>query len=237
MASSPLRIRIRSPGLALKAAFIPAILPAHRTCRHLILRCRLPLRARIPYLWHRFVVFSRIRSVHPAVCGYSVRRLCADTADVGGIVEYRESVSLHDVHQFHELHAETEVGLVAAVIFHGVCPWHTHERFIRSSTPRISLEQIFGHAFEEVDDVILLHKRHFAVNLCKFRLTVGTQVFVTEAFGYLEVTVETGNHQQLFQCLRALRQGIELSRFMREGTTKSRAPSGRSLPESEFPLR
>ena len=136
---------------------------------------------------------------------------CADTADVGGIVEYRESVSLHDVHQFHELHAETEVGLVAAVIFHGVCPWHAHERLVHLYATDF-LEQIFGHAFEEVDDVILLHKRHFAVNLCEFRLAVGTQVFVTEAFGYLEVTVETGNHQQLFQCLRALRQGIELSR-------------------------
>lgn len=34
----------------------------------------------------------------------------------------------------------------------------------------------------------------------------GARDFVTEAFGYLEVTVETGNHQQLFQCLRADRQ-------------------------------
>ena len=120
-------------------------------------------------------------------------------------------MSLHDVHQFHELHAETEVGLVAAVIFHGVCPWHAHERLVHLYATDF-LEQIFGHAFEEVDDVILLHKRHFAVNLCEFRLAVSTQVFVTEAFGYLEVTVETGNHQQLFQSLRALRQGIELSR-------------------------
>ena len=65
---------------------------------------------------------------------------------------------------------------------------HAHERLVHLYATDF-LEQIFGHAFEEVDDVILLHKRHFAVNLCEFRLAVSTQVFVTEAFGYLEVTV------------------------------------------------
>ena len=43
------------------------------------------------------------------------------------------------------------------------------------------------------------HERSFHIDLSKFRLTVSTQVFVTEAFNDLIVTVKTGHHQQLFE--------------------------------------
>ena len=73
------------------------------------------------------------------------------------------------------------------------------------------LEQMAGQVLEDLEHVLLLYERHLAVNLRELRLAVGTQVFVAEALGYLEVTVETAHHQQLLQCLRALRQGIELA--------------------------
>ena len=75
------------------------------------------------------------------------------------------------------------------------------------------LEQIFCHLLEEADDVVLLHEAHLAVNLRELRLTVGAQVFVAEALGYLEVAVDAGYHEQLLQRLRALRQGVELTRI------------------------
>ena len=103
-------------------------------------------------------------------------------------------MTFHDVHQFNELHAETQIRFVAAIIFHGISPRHTLERFGQFNTPK-SLEQMFGHSFESRNDVFLFYETHFTVNLCKFRLTVGTQVFVTETFCNLEITVEPGNHQ------------------------------------------
>ena len=36
---------------------------------------------------------------------------------------------------------------------------------------------------------------HLAVDLGKFRLTIGTQVLITEALHHLEVPVDTGDHQ------------------------------------------
>ena len=103
-------------------------------------------------------------------------------------------MTFHDVHQFNELHAETQIRFVAAIIFHGISPRHTLEWFGQFNTPK-SLEQMFGHSFESRNDVFLFYETHFTVNLCKFRLTVGTQVFVTETFCNLEITVEPGNHQ------------------------------------------
>ena len=69
---------------------------------------------------------------------------------------------------------------------------------------------MFGHTFEGLDDVFLSDERHLAVDLSELRLTVGTQVLVAETLRNLEITVETADHQQLLQCLRALRQCIEL---------------------------
>ena len=56
---------------------------------------------------------------------------------------------------------------------------------------------MLGHTFKSIDDVFLFYEAHFAVNLCKLRLTVCTKVFIAETFYNLEVTVEAGNHQQL----------------------------------------
>ena len=68
-----------------------------------------------------------------------------------------------------------------------------------------------GHILKELQHILLFYKRHLTVNLCELWLTVCTQVFVTEALGNLEITVETTHHQQLLQSLRRLRQCIELS--------------------------
>ena len=66
--------------------------------------------------------------------------------------------------------------------------------------------------FEYPYHIFLLHKRHLAVDLCEFRLTVGAKVLVAESLGDLEVTVEAGNHQKLLEQLRRLGERIEFSR-------------------------
>ena len=66
-------------------------------------------------------------------------------------------------------------------------------------------------SFEEVQDILLIHESHFTVDLCKLRLTVCAQVFVTEALHNLVIPVEAGYHQQVFERLWRLGERVELS--------------------------
>ena len=73
------------------------------------------------------------------------------------------------------------------------------------------LKEVLGHFFEGVQNVVLCHKRHFAVYLGEFGLAVGTQVFVAETLCYLEVAIHSCYHEQLLQRLRTLRQCVKLT--------------------------
>ena len=107
------------------------------------------------------------------LAGISRSTFGTDTTHISRIIEYRESVTFHDIHQFHEFHAETQIRFIATIIFHGVRPRHTLEWFIQFHTTK-SLKQMFSHSFESSDNIFLLNEAHFTVDLCKFRLTIGT---------------------------------------------------------------
>ena len=62
-----------------------------------------------------------------------------------------------------------------------------------------------------------------------FRLAVGAQVLVAKAARDLVVAVDAGDHEDLLEDLRRLRQRVELCGCRRDGTRKSRAPSGVDL--------
>ena len=55
----------------------------------------------------------------------------------------------------------------------------------------------------------IVNETHLYVDLSEFGLTVRAQVFVAETFGYLEISVETSDHEQLFIELRRLRKSVE----------------------------
>src|SRR5690606_41324029 len=61
-----------------------------------------------------------------------------------------------------------------------------------------------------VQHIFLLYERHLAVDLCEFRLSVCTQVFIPEAFHNLKIAIKAAHHQQLFESLWRLWQRIEL---------------------------
>ena len=61
------------------------------------------------------------------------------------------------------------------------------------------------HPLEDRQYILLLDEAHLAVDLCEFRLTVCTKVFVTEALDDLEVAIEATHHQELLEGLRRLR--------------------------------
>ena len=107
-------------------------------------------------------------------------------------------------------HAEAYIRLVGTIFVHGIIPAHARKR-IRNIHIKDILEERPHHLLECIQHILLLHERHFAVNLRELWLTVGAEVLITEATYYLEVTVISGNHEQLLECLRRLRQCVELA--------------------------
>ena len=60
----------------------------------------------------------------------------------------------------------------------------------------------------ELDDVVLVDEAHLDVQLGELRLTVRAEVLVAIAAGDLVVALHPRDHEQLFEQLRALRQGV-----------------------------
>ena len=56
--------------------------------------------------------------------------------------------------------------------------------------------------FEERKHQILGRERDLEVHLRELGLPIGAQVLVAKAFGDLEIAVESGDHQDLFEDLR-----------------------------------
>ena len=69
------------------------------------------------------------------------------------------------------------------------------------------------HVFEQIADFLFTRKRHFTIDLREFRLAIRSQIFVTKTFRNLVITIETCDHQQLFEQLRRLRQCEKFSRI------------------------
>ena len=132
-----------------------------------------------------------------------------ESGDVFGFVEDREAVTLGQVGDVRELHAEPQVGFVRAVFLHRLDPRHAAQRLGQFDVHHV-FEHVLGPAFENLQHVLLLDERHFAVDLRELGLAVGAQVFVAEAAHDLEILVVAGDHQQLLERLRRLGQGVEL---------------------------
>ena len=133
-------------------------------------------------------------------------------ADIGSLVEHAKLArAFQHVHHLDELHAETHVGFVAAEAAHRLVPRQAQEGRIAEVVAAYLFEEILCHFLKGVDNIVLLHKTHFAVNLRELRLAVGAEVFVAEAFHDLEIAVHACHHEQLLERLRALRQGVELA--------------------------
>ena len=73
------------------------------------------------------------------------------------------------------------------------------------------MEHAFDHALEHVANFLFGEERRLNIDLGEFGLTIGTQIFVAEAFGDLVITVVSRHHQQLFEQLRRLGQGKKLA--------------------------
>ena len=116
---------------------------------------------------------------------------------------------MHDLGDFGEFHFHAQVRFVRAVLEHRVLVGH-HWEYAQVDTDGVA-ENGFDHALEEFTNFFFGHERCFNIDLREFGLAVCAQVFVTETFGDLVVTVKARHHQQLFEQLGRLGQCKELS--------------------------
>ena len=107
-----------------------------------------------------------------------------------------------------QFHPETQVGLVRAVAAHRVLVIEVAERaFRRDADDRA---RPLHHALDGLENILLARKRHLEVKLREFGLAVGAKVLVAKTADDLIVAVHAGDHQDLLEDLRRLRQRVKL---------------------------
>ena len=126
--------------------------------------------------------------------------------------EYAEAAVFYNIRYIFQFHAKTGVRLVGTETVHGFLPGHPRDGKLHVHTNGL-LEDPGQQTLIDINDIINVHERQLHIDLGKFRLTVRTQILVTEAFGQLEVTVITGAHQKLLEQLGRLGQCIETTRM------------------------
>ena len=104
-----------------------------------------------------------------------------------------------------------QVGAIAAVEFHRIAIAHAIE--VRRDAVAGFGPQRADKVFGERQNVLALDERRLNIDLCKFRLTIGPQIFIAETACDLEVAVEAAAHEQLLVDLRRLGQRVELARM------------------------
>ena len=82
---------------------------------------------------------------------------------------------------------------------------------------------------DDAEDGFLAREAHLEIDLRELKLAVGAEVLVAEAAGDLEVAVEAGDHEDLLEDLRRLRQRVELARMNAAGDQEIARAFGRGL--------
>ncbi len=122
-----------------------------------------------------------------------------------------EGAVADDVGDVDQFQAVAQVGPVGAKALGGLGVAETREAPAGQRHEADRLDHANHEFLDQVQHVVALDEAHLHVQLGELRLAVGTQVFVAKAAGDLEVALVAGDHEQLLELLRALRQGVELA--------------------------
>ena len=159
-----------------------------------------------------------------------------DRADVGRL-EHPERGVGEVVGALDEFQTEPQVRLVGAEPPHrvGVADPRQRQRQVVADQRPQRPQDLLGDG----DDVVGVDEAHLHVQLGELRLAVGAEILVAVAAGDLVVALHAGDHQQLLEQLRALRQRVERARLQARGhqevagTLRSRTGHGRGLDLDE----
>ena len=164
------------------------------------------------YIFYQGIQFSAGKFIYPA--------LYVDAADRAAVFHdggkhFKVCIG-HKVADFAQFQAKACIGLVRTETVHRLFIRQPAERHGQIQPPGFvenALYQLFVYAHH----IIRGDKGHFKVHLGEFRLAVCAQVFISKAADDLEITIQPGDHQKLFEHLRRLRQRIEFIRLNAAG--------------------
>jgi hypothetical protein len=108
-----------------------------------------------------------------------------------------------------QFQAETNVGIIPAKTSHGFLVTQPGEWFVEDLSFRIIFDDADHQPLDQRHDIVPVHKAHFHIELRKLRLAVAALIFIAETARNLKIAVITGDHNQLLELLRALRQRIK----------------------------
>ena len=144
--------------------------------------------------------------------GAGMAHTCADASALQDVGKDLEAGSAERF--AHVLHHDriAQVGLVGAVFAQrlGV----RNQRKLRRHRLAVGkfLEHTADHRLDRVEDVLLGDEAHFQIELVELAgRAVGARILIAKAWRDLEVAVEAGDHDQLLELLRRLRQRVEFS--------------------------
>ena len=114
---------------------------------------------------------------------------------------------------------DTEIRFIGSVFFHGIFVGDAAEgRFGSGLVGAEFLKYRRENVFQNGEDIFLAGESHLHIQLIELaRRTVCTGILITEAGGDLEIAVETGGHEQLFELLGSLRKCIKFARVVSGG--------------------
>ena len=116
----------------------------------------------------------------------------------------------HQICKICEFELDAKVRFVGAVVVHSIRPQHDGERIGQIDVNGF-FEDSADQLFHQGADFNFVQEAGFNIHLGEFRLTIGTEVFVTEALNDLVVAVKACAHQHLFEELGGLRQSVEVA--------------------------
>ena len=109
-----------------------------------------------------------------------------------------------------EFEAVAEVGPVDAEAVHAFLVGHAEE-----GGGEFDVEDFFpeadDEAADEFDDIFAIDEGHFEIELGEFGLAIGAEVLIAEAACDLHVAFHAADHEDLFEELGGLREGIEFA--------------------------
>ena len=121
--------------------------------------------------------------------------------------EYVVLGMLQDVRGILECHPEPQIRPICAVTRHGLLVGHPGEGPGKVYTTH--RKHPYSQFFYAFIDEFFVNEGCLQVQLCKFRLAVGAQVFISETPGNLIIPVHAAHHEDLLEELGRLGQGIE----------------------------
>ena len=125
----------------------------------------------------------------------------------GKCLESRISYFLCNI---YKLKSESCVRFIRPVSVHSFIIVHSWKIIIGFLACHL-FKYFFSHFFHFTKYIFLSYKRHFYIQLGKFRLSVSSQILISETFRQLIIFIHAGYHQYLLKQLRRLRKCIKIS--------------------------